>query len=149
MSQTRPIHTPALRLVRAQDLPEPARAARRDVARENHEAALAADDARAAFAIEVARAIEGGRAAILRPEVRRSLVEAAQGRGLRPFDANLIIAVVQDAVRREAPVSSIDRTLRVIPRPGGANVGSWALWAFAAATGLAIFAGLVALVSAG
>lgn len=149
MSQTRPMHTPALRLVRAHDLPEPARTARRDIARENHEAALAADDARAAFAVEVARAIEGGKAALLRPEVRRSLVEAAQGKGLRAFDANLIIAVVQDAVRREAPVSSIDPTLRVIPRPGGADAAPWVPWAFAGVAGLAIFALLVAMVSAG
>jgi len=143
------MHTPALRLVPAHDTPEPPRTARRDIARENHEAALAADDARAAFAIEVARSIEGGRAALLRPEVRRSLVQAAQGKGLRPFDANLIIAVVQDAVRREAPVSSIDPTLRVIPRPGVGGTAPWVMWAFAGVAGLAIFGVLVALVSGG
>lgn len=143
------MHPPALRLVRETDRPEPERVARREVARENHQAALGADDARAAFAVEVARSIEGGRAALLRPEVRRSLVEAARGKGLRPFDANLIIAVVQDAVRREAPVSSIDPTLRVIPRPGREGAAPWVMWAFAGVVGLAIFAVLVALVSGG
>ncbi|MCA9294405.1 MAG: hypothetical protein KDA20_11390 [Phycisphaerales bacterium] len=51
-------------------------------------------------ALRVADALEGGRAAILRPERRRELVANAQAMGLRPFDANLIIAIVQDGARR-------------------------------------------------
>lgn len=77
------------------------RRADRAVARANRAAAaLGADDARAIFSARVAGALEGGRAAVLRPEHRRRLVGAAAGMGLRPFDANLIIAIVQDAARR-------------------------------------------------
>lgn len=45
------------------------------------------------------QAIEGGRAGIIRPEVRRRLVAAGVSMGLRPFDANLVIAIVQDDAR--------------------------------------------------
>jgi len=70
------------------------------VARENEGAAgVSATDARWVFAVQVARSIEGGRAAVLPPERRQKLVAMAGGMGLRPFDANLIIAVVQDGVR--------------------------------------------------
>ncbi len=70
------------------------------VARENAGAAgVAATDARWVFAVQVARSIEGGRAAVLGPVRRRKLVAMAVSMGLRPFDANLIIAVVQDGVR--------------------------------------------------
>lgn len=45
------------------------------------------------------RSLEGGKAALLRPEKRRSLLIAARTLGLRDFDANLVIAIVQDGVR--------------------------------------------------
>lgn len=54
-----------------------------------------------------ADAIEGGRAAIIRPEVRRRLVAAAVGMGLRPFDANLVIAIVQDDARSAGEAARI------------------------------------------
>ncbi len=74
------------------------------VAEENRRAAsfargLAMDDARRLFAARVADSLEGGRAAILRPNRRRELVAAAIHMGLRPFDANLVVAIVQDAAR--------------------------------------------------
>lgn len=70
------------------------------VARENEGAAgISAIDPRWVFAVQVARAIDGGRAAVLAPDRRQKLVAAAGHLGLRPFDANLIIAVVQDGVR--------------------------------------------------
>jgi hypothetical protein len=77
------------------------RRATRAVERENRSAAvLPADDARRIFGDHVARSLEGGRAAILRPDRRRLLVSRAATLGLRPFDANLIIAIVQDGARR-------------------------------------------------
>ena len=53
-----------------------------------------------AFAARVASQIEGGRAGVLRPERRERLLRLAQNLGIRPFDAALIIAMVQDAARR-------------------------------------------------
>ncbi len=59
-----------------------------------------ATDVRFRFASHVARQLEGGKAAILRPERRDVLVAGAVRDGILPFDANLVIALVQDAARR-------------------------------------------------
>lgn len=95
-------------VVRVENASRPTResVARRAAAAEMHAAAsLSVVDVRSLFALDVAKAIDGGRAAILRPERRRELIAAAVGKGLREFDANLIIAIVQDAARRgERPV---------------------------------------------
>lgn len=105
--------------------------ARRSAAAEMHAASqLSVIDARSLFAIDVAHAIEGGRAAILRPKRRRELVAAAVTRGLREFDANLIIAIVQDGVRHgETPLSEgvagrlgLVREARAPGRAGGITV---------------------------
>jgi len=97
---------PPLRLVNNGTFPDgaplPARhgAPRLRVARENSVAAgISAIDARWVFAVQVAQSIEGGRAAILPPDRRHKLATLARGMGLRPFDASLIIAVVQDGIR--------------------------------------------------
>ena len=87
--------------------PAPSRAAdeslkrrRMEVARENHAASsLDADDARWVFAVLVSKVLDGGRAAILAPERRALLMGNAKEIGLREFDANLVIAIVQDCVR--------------------------------------------------
>ena len=71
-----------------------------EVARANRQAAaIDALDARWVFACRVATSIEGGRAAILRPEARDRLLAQAGNLGLRQFDANLVIAIVQDSAR--------------------------------------------------
>ena len=71
------------------------------VERENRSAAgLSAVDARALLGEATAAALDGGRAAILSPERRRRLVAIGERLGVRAFDANLVIAVVQDRVRR-------------------------------------------------
>lgn len=59
-----------------------------------------ADDPRWVFAARAAIALRGGQAAILSPDKRRSLERLAGRMGLRPFDAALVIAIVQDAARR-------------------------------------------------
>lgn len=56
-------------------------------------------DARWVFAVRVAGKLEGGRRAILRPENRDRLHKDAKALGLRPFDASLVIAIVQDGAR--------------------------------------------------
>ncbi len=75
-------------------------------------------DACTIMAATVARSLEGGQAAILRPERRRNLVAAAGALGVRPFDANLLIAAVQDRVRRgEDPQGAAIATM--LSRPSG------------------------------
>ncbi|MEM1329956.1 MAG: hypothetical protein AAGG07_05290 [Planctomycetota bacterium] len=54
------------------------------------------------FAARVASSLEGGRAAVLPPERRARLVTQARSLGLREFDANLIVAIVQDSARTGA-----------------------------------------------
>jgi hypothetical protein len=82
---------------------------RREVAHENRDAAaMQRDDARLVFAQRVAANIEGGKAAILRPEVRKRLLTEGASMGLRSFDANLIIAVAQDAAQRGVMTDSRD-----------------------------------------
>lgn len=57
-------------------------------------------DARWVMALDVWNTIEGGRAAMIAPSKRRELIAAGVARGMREFDANLVIAIVQDAARR-------------------------------------------------
>ncbi|MBL8964686.1 MAG: hypothetical protein KF787_02305 [Phycisphaeraceae bacterium] len=94
----------------------------RRVVRANREASrLEDDDVRWVFAQQVREALEGGRAAILTPDRRRDLVAAGVRQGLRPFDANLVIAIVQDQAREpdEAVNAAIPPGLRMVraPRP--------------------------------
>lgn len=71
-----------------------------EVSAENQAASGLSDfDARWVLAVRAAGQIEGGRAAVIRPEVRQRLVTTAKTMGLRPFDANLVLAIVQDAAR--------------------------------------------------
>ncbi len=70
------------------------------VARENHiSARLSYDDARWVLAVRINQALEGGQAARLAPEKRRAVTREAEKMGLTAFDANLLIAIVQDGVR--------------------------------------------------
>lgn len=73
------------------------------VARENRAAAeMSALDARWIFAVQVAKEIQLSGApgvGVLAPERRRNLVKLATRMGLRQFDANLVIAIVQDGCR--------------------------------------------------
>lgn len=83
-------------------------------------ASIPAHDARWVTAVRASREIEGGKAAVLRPEVRARLVSSAQKMGLRPFDANLVLAIVQDAARHGQTVSdpeTADRLALVRGRP--------------------------------
>lgn len=87
-------------------------AQRRAIADENRAAASLSDDVRRVLAITTAQALEGGRAAILRPDRRRKLVTTATRLGLRPFEANLVIAIVQDGARRGlAPTAASESDL--------------------------------------
>jgi len=141
---------PSLRLVRADDGPNLVESqARRAVEHENRRAARLAytqandDDVRRVLAMRTADLLEGGRAAILPPHERQDLVKTGHKLGLRPFEANLVIAVVQDAARRGEPVESsrVQRSLEVIPNAARSrdkwnDPWTWArLWLASAAIG--------------
>ena len=98
------------------------------VAAENRAAAsIHPSDARWVFATQVAQELEGGSTAILSPERRRRLTSLAQTIGLREFDANLLIAIVQDSVRTEGePLSrSVERRALMIREPKAMPRGRW------------------------
>ena len=83
------------------------------------------DDARWVFAVRVSQLLEGGREAVLTPVRRRRLVTLAGAMGLRPFDANLVIAIVQDAVRSGKSVdASLEERLGLVrPAPAKRAIG--------------------------
>lgn len=92
-------------------------------------AAIPAHDARWVTAARASQAIEGGKAAVLRPEVRARLVTSAERMGLRPFDANLVLAIVQDAARQGHTIQdadTIDRLAMVRGREPSRN--RWSLF---------------------
>jgi hypothetical protein len=113
-----PVAAQSLREARAR------REAARDIERANRESAeLTADDARIIFAMRVFESLEGGRAAILRPERRARLRHLAASLGIGEFDTALVMAIAQDAARRGESLES-DRAkgaLRLVrparPRP--------------------------------
>lgn len=126
LSPQSPKQSPAFRLVFPDHSPSLIEAqARRAVAEENRRAAslaaahapAAEGDVRRIFALRAAQLLEGGRAGIMPPESRRMLVGEARRFGMRAFEANLIIAIVQDGARRgEAPgASAMARVLDLIP----------------------------------
>src|SRR5258705_9053634 len=128
---TAPAHAPALRLVNNRDLssapalPRGHTAARR-VRSENRAAStIEPRDARWVLAVRAAGVLQGGRAALLPPESRRRLVALALSMGLRPFDANLVIAIVQDAARAGLPtLGALTEERLLMVNPGTAARGS-------------------------
>lgn len=89
-----------------------------------------------AFATSIARALEG---AILAPERREALIQEARSLGLREFDANLVIAVVQDRARRGESTDDITGPISVLARSERSSLRSNARAVFAgAAIGLAV-----------
>lgn len=150
---------PTLRLVNADPASDVAsltpgnvRAERRarSVESENRSAAsLSVDDARVIFAAEVSGQLQGGFVAILTPERRQRLMHRAGKLGLRPFDANLIIAIVQDRARAgefTADASDDVRLGMIRAADGGHDVrrpGVWMLTLIAVCLAAAIFCTLV------
>jgi hypothetical protein len=70
-------------------------------------------DALEILAIRTAECLDGGRAAILRPERRRRLLRIAHMLGVGQFDANLVFAIVQDNARRGAMPESAAQDARL------------------------------------
>ncbi len=146
-----PLSSNPLRLARDPAGPIPPAQADLDaVASANRESArLDGSDTRTIFAARVAESLEGGRAAVLTPENRRRLVGAATRAGLRPFDANLVIAIVQDGARRGESVhnkltSSRLRLVGAGRRERTRRPGPGAITLAAAGIALAAVAALIA-----
>lgn len=89
-----------------------------------------------AFAARVANALDG---VVLPPERREELLRFARSAGLREFDANLVIAVMQDRARRGESIDDITGPLDVLAagRTSALRRGFHAI-RFGVATGLAI-----------
>jgi hypothetical protein len=122
-----------------------------EVRRENLVAAAAAD-ARWVLAVRTATLLEGGRAAILRPERRERLVGMATRLGLRTFDAALVIAIVQDSARSGRPALGRETENRLAlvraAEPASPSAMGWLLGA-ATAIGAAMFLALRAWILRG
>jgi hypothetical protein len=73
-------------------------------------------DARWRLATETQQALQG---AVLAFEDRRELLALANRLGIRSFDANLIVALVQDRARRGEPLQSAAATIAMLPNPQG------------------------------
>jgi hypothetical protein len=152
---------PALRLVNASDarvqppLPsgDSVARARRQIAAENHSASnLSADDARWAFAVTVSQSLQGGRTAALPPAARERLLGTAGRMGLRPFDANLVIAIVQDGARsgEGALAAPVAGRLMLVRPPGAQERPSiWPRLALAAALAAVMCAAMIRWVEPG
>ena len=102
------------------------------------------DDPRWVLAVRTSELLEGP---ILRPERRDGLVRLGRTLGLSLFDANLVIAIVQDQARRgrlpEECAAESEPRLRMIPLEGEHIRGRNAIYvacAIAAVIGLEIFA---------
>ncbi len=119
-----PRATTRLRIERSAPRPIDARAERLFRSAVAHEMLLAREsarepafdptDARWKLAIAAQRALEG---AVLAYDERRRLLDLATRIGIRPFDANLILAIVQDRARRGETLESAAPTLAIIPSP--------------------------------
>lgn len=121
---------PRLRLVGADDGPAHSdwvrsRRTRQAVIRENRRAAqnpaLEPTDPRWVVA---ARAFSQLQGSTMTPERRQRIMRTAHLLGVRPFDASLIIAIVQDRARRGEGLAEAAATLALVHRPKRARSAS-------------------------
>jgi len=99
------------------------------------------NDARWMLATETQRALQG---AVLAYEDRRRLLAMANRLGVRAFDANLILAIVQDRARRGEPLESAAATLAVIPQPAPRRLDLVPIWFAAILVAMLADAALIA-----
>ncbi len=102
-------------------------------------------DPRWVLAVRTANDLDGGAAAILPPQRREALMRLAADLGLRPFDASLIIAIVQDAARtgRHPLDSPVEQSLSLIREPREEPVPVWQHLVAASILGAMLCWGLV------
>jgi len=128
---------PQLRLV-GEGWNTPAERRHREVADENHRAArnttLDPTDPRWVLATRVSSQLQG---AALTWDRRRHLLEVADRLGVRQFDANMIIAIVQDHARRGRDLSDAAGTIALLDRTASRGTGfEWLRWTAAIMTAL-------------
>ena len=131
-------HHPHLRLVgRLDALDGAAQRAREAVAAENRAAqrntSLDPTDPRWVLAARAYSQLQG---TALTFDRRAQLMRTARHLGVRPFDANLIIAIVQDRARRGEDLGEAAGTLAMIERPAKPRHSESLRWAAAIATAL-------------
>lgn len=95
------------------------------------------EDPRWMLAVATRDALQGD---VLTFESRRRVLLLAQRVGVRPFDANLIVAIVQDRARRGEPIEAATDALTVIPRPRATSRISATAWTWGAAIFVALLA---------
>ncbi len=108
-------------------------------------------DPRWLLAVKTSSLLEGGKAALLTPAKRQSIMTLARQLGLRPFEASLVVAVVQDGARAgEGTLSEgVKARLSLVgtgaaPLPPSRSERSWAgLMGVAAALGGVLTAMLI------
>jgi hypothetical protein len=121
------------------------RAAAHAVAAENraaHAGPLAHADPRWVLAARAYAQLQGP---VLTPERREAVMRTARALGVRPFDASVIIAIVQDHARTGRDLADAGATLALLPpvQPRAAARSAWARWLGA----LTVAAGATALLA--
>jgi hypothetical protein len=114
-----------------------------DVTRENRIAATRPLDPTDARWVLAARAHAQLQGTALTPERRRRVMHTARILGIRPFDANVIIAIVQDHARRGEPLATAGPTLSMVPEARRERTAPAAAWRWIAALGCAAVATLM------
>lgn len=95
-------------------------------------------DPRWVFAVRTHSQLQGD---VLSPERRDKLLKLATQLEIRPFDANVIIAVVQDHARRHIPLSQVTTTLSLIsPREERLESTLFHIWRWLAVIACAVMA---------
>ena len=114
--------------------------ARRQITRENRAAAhspeLQAHDPRWVLAARASQLIEGDAIPL---EARGRLHRTAGALGVRPFEASLVLAIVQEQARRGEPLANAASLLEMVPAPRRVQSPDWVRWT-AAITGAALLA---------
>lgn len=96
-------------------------------------ATITPHDARWILAVRTSQMVQGRRAGIITPDARARLLSLASGLGLRPFDANLVIAIVQDGARRGEPLDDQTRSrLTLVHPPAAPRIDAATWWAIVA-----------------
>ena len=103
-----------------------------------HNPQLQPNDPRWVLAVQTASQLEGDR---LSPEARQRIERTARLLGVRAFDANVIMAIVQDHARRRQPLAASTDLLSMVPSMAPAHDTSLTRWALALGlAGLVAFA---------
>lgn len=115
----------------------------REVARENRLAAqaeLPAHDPRWVLAARTQAQLQG---TVLSPQRRDGLMRIAQTMGMRPFDANMVIALVQEQARSGGRLEETAAMLSLVREPVPSRSPGWIRWVAVAAGAAALFLLLV------